>query len=344
MEQPGPATSVTGRAIVPSRCEEIPDKLRRYCRDQAAVFLKTREGFGGLSNMAAGLPLHVNGADIRTAEALYQACRFPHRPDVQREILRQRSPMTAKMKSKRHRWDSRPDWSRVRVRVMRWCLEVKLAQNWETFAGLLKSTGDLPIVEESRRDDFWGARPDGEDLLVGMNILGRLLMELRNKAQKGGLEAFRFVPPPDVDYFRLLDRNVGRVLGLQGVEECRPSSALSGNPELRRPAWAVAPGPPTGGAPGNTEAISSDGDLRTRIRSMVRDHPARRYEINASLRPLLPMGLSDNEKRKRITSHLRSLRRAGWIEFDRADLRWKLGNRRALLSPGDTLSSSGETS
>jgi predicted NAD-dependent protein-ADP-ribosyltransferase YbiA (DUF1768 family) len=55
-------------------------------------------------------------------------------PDFQRMVIDETSPMTAKMKSKPYRKDSRPDWEDVRVQVMRWCLRVKLAQNWETFS------------------------------------------------------------------------------------------------------------------------------------------------------------------------------------------------------------------
>jgi ribA/ribD-fused uncharacterized protein len=108
--------------------------------------------------MAPGFPLKVNGVLIRTSEALYQACRFPHLPKVQRLIIDEGSPMTAKMKSKSYRSQSRPDWDAVRVRIMRWCLRVKLAQHWETFSRLLLATGDQPIVEDSRKDDFWGAK------------------------------------------------------------------------------------------------------------------------------------------------------------------------------------------
>ena len=64
---------------------------RTYERQLTVVFRKTQEEFGGLSNMAAGFPLRVNGADIPTSEALYQACRFPHLPDVQRLIVAQKS-------------------------------------------------------------------------------------------------------------------------------------------------------------------------------------------------------------------------------------------------------------
>ena len=56
------------------------DQSRTYDRANSAIFLKTREKHGGLSNMAGGFPLVVNGTEIRTSEALYQACRFPHLP------------------------------------------------------------------------------------------------------------------------------------------------------------------------------------------------------------------------------------------------------------------------
>jgi type I restriction enzyme S subunit len=187
------------------------EQTRTYDRASSVVFLKTDAPFGGLSNMAGGFPLHVQGTRIYTSEALYQACRFPHLPEVQRLIIGQASPMTAKMKSKPHRKDSRPDWDRVRVKVMRWCLRVKLAQNWAKFSDLLLRTGDRPIVEESRRDDFWGAKPVDEQTLVGMNVLGRLLMELREAVKAQGPAGFRTVEPPDIPEFLFLGRPIGTV-------------------------------------------------------------------------------------------------------------------------------------
>src|ERR1039458_6253647 len=140
-----------------------PVESRTYRRQECAVFRKTDERFGGLSNMAPGYPLCVNGVPVWTAEAIYQACRFPHLPDVQRLILDQTSPMTAKMRSKPYREQSRADWDDVRLQVMRWCLRAKLVQNWEKFTALLLTTGEKPIVEDSRRDDFWGAVASKED-------------------------------------------------------------------------------------------------------------------------------------------------------------------------------------
>lgn len=175
-----------------------PVETRNYVASDSATFRKTSERWGGLSNMAPGFPLEVNEIRIRTSEALYQACRFPHLPDVQRMIIEETSPMTAKMKSKPYRERSRPDWDAVRARVMRWCLRVKLAQNWERFGALLIETDGRHIVEESRRDDFWGAIPTADGHLVGRNVLGRLLMELRELLRRPSLESLRRVEPPHV--------------------------------------------------------------------------------------------------------------------------------------------------
>ncbi len=184
------------------------DQIRTYNRADSIVFLKTREAFGGLSNMAGGFPLCVNGIHIRTSEALYQACRFPHLPEVQRLIIEQRSPMTAKMKSRKHHQDSRTDWDWIRVKIMRWCLRVKLIQNWDAFSELLLKTGDQSIVEQSRKDDFWGAKPIDTHTLVGVNALGRLLMGLREEVKTEGQEAFLQVEPLDILDFSLNGRPI----------------------------------------------------------------------------------------------------------------------------------------
>ncbi len=191
-------------------------RLRTYHRADSAVFLKTKEKYGGLSNMAGGFPLIVNDIKIRTSEALYQACRFPHMPEIQRLIIEQRSPMTAKMKGKPHRQNSRPDWDTVRVKIMRWCLRVKLAQNWDLFSERLLETGDLPIVEQSRRDDFWGAKPVDKDILIGVNALGRLLMELRERVKHDESKLLLHVEPLPIDDFLLYERQI-EVIGDTGV-------------------------------------------------------------------------------------------------------------------------------
>jgi ribA/ribD-fused uncharacterized protein len=169
---------------------------RTYAPDEVVTFRKTKEPFGGLSNMAPGFPVVVNHVHFWTSEALYQCCRYPDAPDVQEMIASERSPMTAKMKSKRFRDRTRGDWDQIRVRVMRWSLKVKLAQHQSTFGQLLLATGNKPIVEESAKDQFWGAKAQNGTALMGANVLGRLLMELREQLRAAPSDFDQVLPPP----------------------------------------------------------------------------------------------------------------------------------------------------
>ena len=191
----------------------VSSQARAYDPLRSVAFRKTKERYGGLSNMASGFPIVVNGIRIRTAEALYQACRYPTRPDVQRLIIEERSPMTAKMKAKRFTNDTRRDWDNVRVKIMRWCLRVKLAQNWDSFGTLLLSTGDASIVEDSRKDAFWGAKRTDDGELVGTNALGRLLMELREELKGTNYDHLRLVAPPEIPDFTLNGQSIGGISG-----------------------------------------------------------------------------------------------------------------------------------
>lgn len=184
-------------------------QVRTYHPDDCVVFRKTKERWGGLSNMASGFNLEVNGIHIRTSEALYQSCRFPHMPNLQNYIIGECSPITAKMKSKKYHDSSRSDWFRIRVRVMKWCLNVKLAQNLSAFGDLLLSTENRPIVEKKiRRADFWAANEYPNGTLVGMNVLGRLLMELRESLRNGDINDFRHVKPLGIPDFLLFGHRI----------------------------------------------------------------------------------------------------------------------------------------
>jgi len=182
-----------------------------YYANECCVFRKTKELYGGLSNMASGYELKVNGREIPTSEALYQACRFPRDPDIQEMIIKEKSPMSAKMIAKANREKSREDWEEIRIEIMRWCLRVKLAQNFFEFGKLLESTFDKPIVEESSKDDFWGAIRDKQDtnILKGKNVLGQLLMELRQfyNEKRYSYEMF-VVKPLKIPDFKLFGREI----------------------------------------------------------------------------------------------------------------------------------------
>lgn len=189
----------------------VLENERSYSPRDVVVFHKTKERWGELSNMASGFPLIVVGRVWPSSEALYQACRFPDLPDVQQMIARQASAMAAKMKSKPHRGATREDWPRIRLRIMRWVLRVKLAQHMKRFGAVLLATGDAAIVERSAKDRYWGAVESEDGTLEGQNVLGRLLMELREELRTKPPEEWAVVMPPRVDGLLLLGRPVGVV-------------------------------------------------------------------------------------------------------------------------------------
>jgi type I restriction enzyme, S subunit len=212
-----------------------------YRRSESVTFRKTAERWGGLSNMAAGFPLVVNGVAIRTSEAIYQACRFPHRPEVLQLIIAQASPMATKMKAKLHRADSRRDFDALRVPIMWWSLRVKLACNPATFKSLLLATDRRPIVEDSHSNALCGAVPAKSDphSLVGRNVPGRLLSLLRDALEHNGLATMEEVPPPAVAGFLLYGEPIATVIGLAPSGSIGQDPPYGGASSGRRPSAAT---------------------------------------------------------------------------------------------------------
>tara|TARA_Y100001935_G_C17299808_1_gene508467 strand:- start:1075 stop:1707 length:633 start_codon:yes stop_codon:yes gene_type:complete len=190
--------------------------IRQYQKENVIHFRKTKEKYGWLSNMASGYKVKVNSIIIYSSEALYQACKFPAFPEIQKEIISQKSPMTAKMISRREKENVRADWMKIRVNVMRWALRVKLICNKDSFGQLLLSTNNKPIVELSNKDDFWGSFEKENNLLVGTNALGRLLMELREDIMKKNLDNINSVAPLNYPEFLLLGKKISEVRCNQG--------------------------------------------------------------------------------------------------------------------------------
>lgn len=185
--------------------------LREYKINEVVTFAKTNDKFGGLSNMAPGYSLFVNEVNIQSSELLYQALRFPLFPGIQENIFRTENPMDAKKLSREYINYSRQDWDQVKFKIMRWVLEVKLIQNYKKFSELLISTENLPIVEYSTKDDIWGAKPTTENTLIGVNALGRLLMQLRENILNGKINSDSVIYPLDIPAFLLFNKPVGEV-------------------------------------------------------------------------------------------------------------------------------------
>lgn len=157
-----------------------------------AVFYKTREEYGELSNMAHGFPLMWEGLRFHSSEALYQAHKFlpetrVYDPSEEREVcpfeivMAQGNAMVSKMKAKKYRHVERPDWHDIKLDVMNYCVRLKYQQHQRAMDRVLDDTLGLPIVEKSRKDRLWGAVNDYKGNLVGENLLGCLWMIIRDE-------------------------------------------------------------------------------------------------------------------------------------------------------------------
>jgi hypothetical protein len=80
---------------------------------------------------------------------------------------------------------------------MRIAVRLKVSQHGDV-RETLQSTKDASIVEHTKNDNYWGDGGDGS----GKNMLGRILMEVRNELTSGMLGdlASHVPPPPWVKY------------------------------------------------------------------------------------------------------------------------------------------------
>ena len=102
---------------------------RAWPTGQSAVFFRSREKHGDLSNMTRGFPLRVNGLEFQGPEGLYQALKFPQNAPLQARIGRERSGMDAKKTAYAHHQDFNADWDSVKLDAMAFTLAIKLLQN-----------------------------------------------------------------------------------------------------------------------------------------------------------------------------------------------------------------------
>jgi ribA/ribD-fused uncharacterized protein len=149
--------------------------------DECAVFYRTRDRFGELSNMAGGMPIRYGSRVYPSSEALYQALRYPDRLDLHDAIIRAPSAFASKRKAYEFKDETRSDWQDVKVSTMEMVLRLKLEQHYVKMQSVLDQTLDMPIVERSSKDNFWGAIPDSNGVLRGENVLGILWIIVRDE-------------------------------------------------------------------------------------------------------------------------------------------------------------------
>jgi predicted NAD-dependent protein-ADP-ribosyltransferase YbiA (DUF1768 family) len=157
---------------------------KEYPADKAAVVGRVIEPWGLLGNFAPS-PLTVDGVSFDCTEKLFQVMQFSA-PDARRVIYSQPRSQAIKRKANHYKTVGavREDWGRIFIDAMKFCLMQKY-QQCEAFRQELERSKGLFIVEKEanskRPAGAWSAKlSDDGSKWTGPNIMGRLLMELRD--------------------------------------------------------------------------------------------------------------------------------------------------------------------
>lgn len=178
--------------------------IERYPKDKTAPFRSIDQPWGLFSNFGR-TPLVVDGIPFDCVEKLFQVMKFTD--GVSRKAIYSVKGQTIKMKAKHYEKAGtvRSDWGEILVDAMKFCLMEKYRQS-EVFRKELNRSRGLYIVEDQttfpkKSPDTWGVKlsADGNEF-VGPNLMGRLLMELRDN---GKLD---YTLPEDVLLFQDLER------------------------------------------------------------------------------------------------------------------------------------------
>jgi ribA/ribD-fused uncharacterized protein len=150
----------------------------------ALYFYRVNERFGEFSNFAK-CSFTAEGKFWLTSEHYFQAQKFAGTIHEDAVRLAPSARDAARIGRVRN-LPLRADWDTVKVSVMRTALKCKF-ENHPALVDLLLSTGEEEIIEQTTDDYYWGCGSDGD----GLNMLGKLLMELRasyrKRQQSGGL-------------------------------------------------------------------------------------------------------------------------------------------------------------
>lgn len=118
----------------------------------------------------------LKGKSWPTSEHYFQAQKFPHTEHEEHIRLAGKPMIAANMGRDRSR-PLRQDWEDVKDDIMREVVIAKFTQN-KALTSTLLDPGDATIVEHTTNDRYWA---DGS----GKNMLGIILMEVRNAIRKG---------------------------------------------------------------------------------------------------------------------------------------------------------------
>lgn len=150
--------------------------------NEIRFYRASEKPFGVFSNLYRR-PILFEGETFPTSEHAYQVGKARKR-EVRDWLMNAPSPSLLAMAAHGlYYWDVSPGWSATKFERMRNVLKAKFSQHTD-LCDLLLSTGEARLVESTKVDNevnrLWG-----EVNGVGKNMLGLLLMEVRDELRSG---------------------------------------------------------------------------------------------------------------------------------------------------------------
>jgi ribA/ribD-fused uncharacterized protein len=161
------------------RVERATDTPGGHLVPEAIHFYHFSDPYGYFSNFSPHA-IQLDGKLWPTSEHYFQAQKFRDE-DIQEQVRQATTPSLAARLGRDRTKPLRRDWEAVKDDVMRRAVRAKFTQH-DSLRHKLLATGDAVLVEHTDRDAYWGDGGDGS----GKNMLGRLLMELREALRTAG--------------------------------------------------------------------------------------------------------------------------------------------------------------
>ena len=158
--------------------------IHRYPVDQCACIKGAAEEWGVLGNFGRASVV-INGVEFNKTEKLFQCMKFTHAPVIKEIYAQNGMGMKQKAKKKEYAVYIREDWPRIFLDVLKFVLVTKYEQSESFRAELERSKGLFIVEDETGRSgckksaDAYGTIRVGDEM-VGPNLLGQFLMELRD--------------------------------------------------------------------------------------------------------------------------------------------------------------------
>ena len=158
--------------------------IHRYPVDQCACIKGAAEEWGVLGNFGRASVV-INGVEFNKTEKLFQCMKFTHAPVIKEIYAQNGMGMKQKAKKKEYEIYKREDWPRIFLDALKFVLVTKYEQSESFRAELERSKGLFIVEDETGRNgckksaDAYGTIRVGDEM-VGPNLLGQFLMELRD--------------------------------------------------------------------------------------------------------------------------------------------------------------------